>query len=203
MEINAVVKLPEAFQVFLPAYAAFQGVGELHFAEGDVVFLPGGEGEFRFFPENGEMAGIVCQPQVAFDKFGTAGTVAKAVEKTDGSIRIVKMAEGFRFQPQLHQAAGLPAQHIQESAHGVQPGKDAFFIRMKPAVRGRERADGQPVSLFVSNECQNAEQVAGVFKTFRRSPVRLENAFFHALPVEISVREPVKGFYARALVFQP
>ena len=92
MEINAVVKLPEAFQVFLPAYAAFQGVGELHFAEGDVVFLPGGEGEFRFFPENGEMAGIVCQPQVAFDKFGTAGTVAKAVEKTDGSIRIVKMA---------------------------------------------------------------------------------------------------------------
>ena len=71
------------------------------------------------------MAGIVCQPQVAFDKFGTAGTVAEAVEKTDGSIRIVKMAEGFRFQPQLHQSAGLPAQHIQESAHGVQPGEDA------------------------------------------------------------------------------
>lgn len=81
MEINAIVKLPEAFQVFLPTYAAFQGVGKLHFAEGDVVFLPGGEGEFRFFPENGEMAGIVCQPQVAFDKFGTAGTVAEAVEK--------------------------------------------------------------------------------------------------------------------------
>lgn len=81
MEINAVIKLLEAFQIFFSAYAAFQGVGELHLTEGDVVFLPGGEGGFRLFPENGEMAGIVCQPQVAFDEFGAAGMVAKAVEK--------------------------------------------------------------------------------------------------------------------------
>ncbi len=134
MEINAFVKLAQAFQVFFTAYAAFQGVGVLNLAEGDVVLLPGGKSGFRLFPENGEMAGIVCQPQVAFDQFGTAGIVAKAVEETDGSFRIVKMPEWLRLQPQLHQAAGLPAQHIQESAHGVQPGKEAFFIRMKPAV---------------------------------------------------------------------
>ena len=203
VEINAVVKLAEAFQVFLPAYAAFQGVGELHLAEGDVVFLPGGEGVCRFLPQDGEVAGVIRQPQVAFNEFGAAGVVAQAVEKADGALRIVEMAEGLRLQPKLHQASGLPAQHVQESAHGVQTGEHALLLRMEPAVGGGERADGQPVCVFIPDAGQDAEEVAGVFKTFRRGPVRLENVFLHPLAVKVPVGKAVEGFHARVVFVQP
>ena len=113
------------------------------------------------------------------------------------------MAEWLRLQPKLHQASGLPAQHVQESAHGVQTGEHALLLRMEPAVGGGERADGQPVCVFIPDAGQDAEQVAGVFKTFRRGPVRLENVFLHPLAVKVPVGKAVEGFHARVVFVQP
>lgn len=136
-------------------------------------------------------------------EFRAAGTVAQVVKEANGPECVVKMAEGFRLQAELHEASRLSAQRVQESAHGFQPRENPLFIRVEPAVGCGKRADGQRVGPFIADEGQDAEEVAGIFKAFRSGPVRLEDALLHPFSMKVAVGEPVEGLHPCVVVIQP
>ena len=188
----------------------FEGGTEMDFAEFDAVVGQAGQPGGGFLELNGEMAGVVIDPQMGGQTRVAGMLRAELFEKMNCFGGGLEEAEGFGFEAKVEGLAGAVGQAgdvfnglPKILADGGLPGGVGGRFGRGEFLEGAGQSADTAFHPGREEFGQQVEQEIGIGQAFRGGPIGAVNVFLDAGLVELAIGEAVDGEDVAGVGIQP